>query len=70
MATAKTDDIPEGHVKVRVLRKGDGKISTGERRPNETGSHEVDIAHAQGDHFVLPRAQGEHYEDRGFVEIV
>lgn len=48
---------------VRVLRKGDGKLSTGEHIPGEG-----DVFHGVGDILQVPADAVEALEDRGFVE--
>lgn len=54
---------PSKVVTVRVLKKGAGKISTGERKDNK------DVKRVKGDKFKMDRVPAEVLEDRGFVEI-
>lgn len=51
-------------VTVRVLKKGHGKISTGEHVPSEGELH-----HDFADQFETSRAIAEHLEERGYAEI-
>lgn len=52
-------------VNVRVLKKGDGKVSTGNH--SNRGGEEL---YEYGDHFETPKSIADELEDRGFVEIV
>lgn len=59
------DADPEAEmVWVRVLKRGDGKISTGEHDPQGG-----DFLYEQGDTFSVPRNVAEALEERDFVEI-
>lgn len=57
--------IPEGHVMVRVLKKGVGNISTGQ---HISGVGEVHFA--KDDQFQCARETADVFEDRGWVEIL
>jgi hypothetical protein len=61
---AKSDEpkIPEGHVKVRVLPLGAGKVSTGENNGMERAE--------KGQFLIAEKSVAEAQEKRGFVEIV
>lgn len=50
-------------VTARVLKKGDGKLSTGEHIPGEG-----DVFHVLGDILQVPAEAVEALEDRGYVE--
>lgn len=52
-------------VNVRVLKKGDGKVSTGAH--SNRGGEEL---YEYGDHFEIPKSIADQLEDRGYVEIV
>ena len=51
-------------VPVRVLKKGDGKISTGQHDPRGG-----DVLYEHGDTFDIARSIALELEDRAFVEI-
>lgn len=59
-ADAAEPALPDGHVRVRVLKHGAGKIFTG------LGLNDT---YDKGTIIVMPREKAEHYEDRHFVEI-
>jgi len=56
--------VPPGYVRCRVLKAGDGKISTGEHLAGVG-----DLTYARNDVFNMPRPVGEELENRGLVEI-
>jgi hypothetical protein len=56
--------LPEGHVEVRVLKHGDGRISTGEHVPGKG-----DVCWAYGDVFACPKEVAADLEARLLVEI-
>jgi hypothetical protein len=58
-----TEGVSLDVVKCRVLKKGDGKISTGERKDGK------DVTFKKGSVFEVPREIGEVLEDRSYVEI-
>lgn len=58
--------LPKNHVKVRVLPKGDGKVSTGEY-DQQTNSFPY---HKRGDTLVLHESIARTQEDNGYVEIL
>lgn len=53
-------ELPEGHVEVRVSKKGDEKISKGDY---------PQTYYVWKDMIVLPLEVAQALEDRGFVEI-
>ena len=53
----------DGLVGVRVLKRGDGRISTGKRK------HTRDAFYAKGDTFRMDPVSAEALEERGFLEI-
>lgn len=57
--------IPAGHTECTVTRKGDNKISTGDRHPGDGG----DINYKLGDVIVLPDNVVLVLEDRNFVAV-
>lgn len=61
---AKAPEVPAGYVLCRVLKAGDGKISTGEH----VAGH-GDLTYSRNDVFAVPRFQAEALELRGFVEF-
>lgn len=66
---AQVDEIPEGHVRVRVMRKGHKRIFTGDTEA--LNRDEPFPTYAQGDVFAMPRETADKYEeDFGWVEIL
>lgn len=66
MTTAKAKPkLATDQVTVRVLKKGDGKISAGKRLPDGRG----DVYYKFKDEFETTREIGEGLEERGFGEI-
>jgi pyruvate/2-oxoglutarate dehydrogenase complex dihydrolipoamide acyltransferase (E2) component len=63
----KAQRVPEnvGRVEVRVLKKGDNKISKGIHVPGVG-----DLCYKTGDHLSVSRESAIQLEERGFVEIV
>jgi len=64
VAETTSEPIPPGYVRCRVLKAGDGKISTGEHLAGVG-----DLTFAWKDVFNMPRPIGEALENRGLVEI-
>lgn len=60
---AQEPELPKGYAKVRVLKKGDGKVATGER------TLDGPTWYAKGDEFVVEEAIAIALEDAELVEI-
>ena len=65
MPKAKTDEVPEGHVTVRITKFGDGKVSSGVHV-----AEEGDIMLAKDESIVIAKSVADELEVRGFAEIV
>lgn len=61
------DEIPPGHVRVRIMKKGDDKIFTGATCPLETIKFPT---FRKGDETTMARDTADKYEDLGMVEIL
>lgn len=61
--TPEKPSIPKGMVKCRILKRGAGKFSTGDRKDNK------DVKRDKGDFINLPRKTAALMEDRAWVEI-
>lgn len=56
---------PADIVRCRVMKLGDGKVSTGQHVPGVGEVH-----YERGEEFTGPRALAQELEERGYVEIV
>lgn len=63
------DAIPDGYVRVRVLKNGAGQISTGARVLDPVGAADEDATFAQGDLFVTTPGNAADLESRGLAFI-
>jgi len=64
-------DVPEGWLKVRILKLGDGKIFTGETNPvNEWHEKGRFPTYARNELAYMAPHLVATYEDRGWVEAV
>lgn len=63
-------DIPEGHVKVRILKLGDKRIATGELVEFGHTPEERFPCYQRNEHAYLPVEYANAYEDKGWVELV
>ncbi len=60
---------PEGHVRVRVMKKGDDKIFTGQTIPDSKTNPFP--RYAKGDEFTMPLEGAVKFEEvDGWVEII
>lgn len=60
----RSEKTPQGRATVRVLPKGDGKISKGIHVPGVG-----DLRYVKGDTFSVPLARAKALEEQGYVEI-
>ncbi len=68
MAVKDAEALPEGHVKVRVMRKGDDRIYRGTEVINTKGDHFP--RYAKGEELTMPLETADKYEEDGWVEIL
>lgn len=66
----KEDPIPDGHVRVRVLPMGHGKVYRGDDKLNGHSVEERFPTYQRGDQFVLQQDIAKAQEDAGRVEIL